>query len=567
MRWRLAVVWTVWGVVAGVSTASEQVPDPRCGLQVVRVEIEDRATLEWIASWTEPWEVASDGRWMIVGVDASGFDRLAAAGLRFAVDASRTTESCIPALPGLKQSTGIPGFPCYRTLEEGYRSAASMADRYPQLVEWIDLGDSWEKETSAGDVGFDLRLLRLTNRQIEGTGAPAADGGKPVLMVLAGIHARELAPVEAVMRFAEELVSGYGRDPEATWLLDEHEIHLVPFANPDGRTRAEALALWRKNADNDFCPDTPMRGVDLNRNFEHEWGCCGGSSADACSEIFRGPFPASEPETRAYQAWMQQVFPDQWRPEPDADATGVFVDVHSYGRLVMWPWGSTSEPAPNADALETLGRRLAAKTGGSPQQSFLLYPSDGTTDDYAYGRHGVAAFGFEIGDRFFEPCAAFDAGILQGAVAALRYAARVARTPYTTPTGPEVRDVEVTPRPDVPRGTPVVVRAVVDDTALAGSGHAAPMRVVEAELWIGGPPWGTQGSPVVMRPADGSWDSPLERVEADLDTGSLVSGRQLVYVRARGQDGIWGPVGAGLLWIDVAREAPRRVSPDARRLP
>ncbi len=127
--------------------------------------------------------------------------------------------------------------------------------------------------------------------------------------------------------------------------------------------------------------------------------------------------------------------------------------------------------------------------------------------------------------------------------------------------------MEVTPRPDVPGGTPVVVRAVADDTAFRGTGNAVPTRVVEAELWIGGPPWGSQGSPVILRPVDGSWDSPIERVEAELDTGSLASGRHLVYIRARGEDGIWGPVGAGLLWIDVAREAPRRVSPDARRVP
>lgn len=565
-RW-LVVLWSVWTTATCVAAASEALPESPCGVLVVRVELEDRATLEWIASWTEPWDVAPDGRSATLGVDESGWRRLGGAGIVVSVDALRTADLCAPASPSLKQTTGIPGFPCYRTLDEGYRQAASMAERFPQLVEWIDLGDSWEKEASDGDVGFDLRILRLTNREVDGTGAPGADDRKPVMMVLAGVHAREFAPVEAVMRFAEELVRGYGRDAEATWLLDEHEIHVVPFANPDGRARAESLTPWRKNADNEFCTDTPTRGVDLNRNFGHEWGCCGGSSGEACSEIFRGPSPASEPETRAYQEWMAQVFPDQWDPEPDADATGVFIDVHSYGRLVMWPWGSTSDEAPNSAGLEALGRRLAARTGGIPQQSFDLYPSDGTTDDYAYGRHGVAAFGFEIGDRFFESCAAFEGGILDGAVDALRYAARVARTPYVTPAGPEVRDVVVSPRPDVARGTPVVVRAVADDTALVETGPSIVTRVVEAELWIGGPPWRNQGSPIVMRPVDDVWDAPVEAIEATLDTGSMPPGRHLVYVRARGEDGVWGPVGAALVWIDVVREPPRRVSPDARRAP
>jgi murein tripeptide amidase MpaA len=565
-RWAV-VVGVAWASVAGVANAVQPDSDHHCDVRVVRVEVADRTTLEWIASWTEPWEVAPDGHSAVLGVDEGGLRRLQAFGVPTALDPDRTAEICAPTVADLKQTAGIPGFPCYRTLEEGYRRAARMAERHPSLVEWIDLGDSWEKQASSGEVGFDLRLLRLTNREVVGSGAPGPGDGKPVLMVLAGVHAREFAPVEAVMRFAEDLVSGYGHDPDATWLLDEHEVHVVPFANPDGRTRAERLAPWRKNADNDFCPDTPTRGVDLNRNFAHEWGCCGGSSGEVCSEIFRGPSPASEPETRAYQTWMEQVFPDQWEPQPDADATGVFIDVHSYGRLVMWPWGNISELAPSWEGLEALGRRLAAKTGGTPQQSFELYPSDGTTDDYAYGRHGVAAFGFEIGDRFFEPCAAFERDVVGGAMAALRYAARVARTPYVTPGGPEVRDVAVYPRPDVPRGTPVVVRAVTDDTALAGRGRAVPTPIVETELWVGGPPWRNQGPPIVMTPVDDAWDAPIEAVEATLDTGSLPSGRHLVYLRARGEDGVWGPIGAALLWIDVAREPPRRVAPDARRAP
>ncbi len=400
VRQGFVIAWCAWAALSTGAGAVAATRDPSCPLQVVRVGIDDRADLEWLASWIEPWEVGPEGSWVVLGVDDVGMVRLAAAGLDVRIDGERTRELCTPPAPDLKQDGGVPGFPCYRTIEEGYRQAAEMAQRYPRLAQWIDVGDSWEKMSSGGEVGFDLRLLRLTNRDVAGTGAPGANDRKPVLMVLAGVHPRELAPVEAVIRFAEGLVRGYGREAEATWLLDEHEIHVVPFANPDGRTRAEAIAFWRKNADNEFCRDTPNRGVDLNRNFAHDWGCCGGSSGDPCSELFRGPSPASEPETRAYQTWMEQVFPDQWAPVPSTQATGVFVDVHSYGRLVMWPWGNVSELAPSWEGLETLGRRLAAKTGGTPQQSFDLYPSDGTTDDYAYARHGVAAFGFEIGDRF-----------------------------------------------------------------------------------------------------------------------------------------------------------------------
>ena len=40
------------------------------------------------------------------------------------------------------------------------------------------------------------------------------------------------------------------------------------------------------------------------------------------------------------------IFPDygdpQVAPIPD-DAAGVFIDLHSYGELVMWPWRISAE--------------------------------------------------------------------------------------------------------------------------------------------------------------------------------------------------------------------------------
>ena len=100
--------------------------------------------------------------------------------------------------------------------------------------------------------------------------------------------------------------------------LDTQEIHLILQSNPDGRKRAEAGILWRKNADNNFCANTNSRGIDLNRNFPGQapygWNCCGGSSGSACSDTFHGPGPGSEPETQAVRNYMAAVFPDYGDP-------------------------------------------------------------------------------------------------------------------------------------------------------------------------------------------------------------------------------------------------------------
>ena len=145
-----------------------------------------------------------------------------------------------------------------------------MAD-YPLLATWNDVGDSWEKVTPGGNPGYDLMVLKLTNSTIPGP--------KPKLFAMSSIHAREYTTAELNTRFAEHLVGNYGDDPDITWLLDYHEIHLMLQSNPDGRKHAETGISWRKNTNENYCsPTSPNRGADLNRNFEFQWGCCGGSS-------------------------------------------------------------------------------------------------------------------------------------------------------------------------------------------------------------------------------------------------------------------------------------------------
>ena len=168
----------------------------------------------------------------------------------------------------------IPGYPCYRTVEETYTELSQLAAAHPELASWIDIGDSWTKVATGGAAGYDLFALVLTNK--------AKPGPKFQFFLMAAIHARELAAAELAARFAERLVADYGVDPDVTWMLDYGEVHIVPQVNPDGRKQAEQLVSWRKNTDTANGCDAPYYGVDLNRNHSFHWG--GG-----CAERRDGP--------------------------------------------------------------------------------------------------------------------------------------------------------------------------------------------------------------------------------------------------------------------------------------
>ncbi|MEN8165023.1 MAG: hypothetical protein ABFS37_12905, partial [Acidobacteriota bacterium] len=191
MRRILAIPSLVLSLMTSVPLlAGEPSLPTECPTTVVRVYTMDPAVIADIARWTEPWEIRAKEGYFIVDVNSDGLTRLENTGLPIEIDAKKTAEICAPhfRLPG--QVSGIPGYPCYRTVEETFATAAQLAVDYPTLAQWIDVGDSWEKTEPGGNAGYDMMVLILTNSQV--TGTPTGDGqGKPVFFATSAIHARE----------------------------------------------------------------------------------------------------------------------------------------------------------------------------------------------------------------------------------------------------------------------------------------------------------------------------------------------------------------------------------------
>jgi PKD repeat protein len=455
----------------------------------------------------------------------------------------------------LEQAEAIPGYACYRTVEETFATAQAIATNHPTLATWTDVGDSWEKTVGQG--GYDMMVLVLTNS--------AVPGPKPKLFVTSAIHAREYATAELVTRFVESLVDNYGTDADATWLIDHHELHFMLHANPDGRKKAETGLSWRKNTNQNYCSVFPnYRGADLNRNFEFSWGCCGGASDSQCNELYRGPSAASEPETQAIQDYVRANFPDQRGPDPadpaPDDTSGVYLDIHSHGKLLLWPWGHTPDPAPNGTQLQTMGRKLAYWNDHSPEQAYGLYPTDGTTDGVGYGELGVASFTYELGTQFFESCTYFENTIVPDNMPSLIYAAKVARTPYRTPAGPDATSLSLSDgaaAPGVTPGTPVTLQATVNDTRYNNSNGAEPTQnVAAAEAYLDTPPWQAGATAIPMAASDGTFDATVEGVQITLDTTGLGAGQHIVYVRGQDAGGSWGAFSALFLYVDAPSPVP-----------
>lgn len=129
----------------------------------------------------------------------------------------------------------------------------------------------------------------------------------------------------------------------------------VPIVNPDGvnlieqelkkfkswYNLRESDFFWqRKNTHNYFrfnkCKVLGMTlqvGVDLNRNYDYLWNDTRGNSDDPCDFDYRGPYPFSEPETRAMRDFVLA----------NQNLITFNFNYHSFGNLLVTPFSGHSD--------------------------------------------------------------------------------------------------------------------------------------------------------------------------------------------------------------------------------
>lgn len=550
---------------------------------------------------------------------------------------------------------------CYRTMEQTYSTFDELKAKYPDLVKVETLGPAWMKtqikdptvvggqydNSSSSYVSllakylpatwlqrFNLSLFPEKPHDVKAivVGNFKKQEGKevPRMVWTGGIHAREYAPQEVGTKFIEWLLDNYGKDPNATMMVDNNQYHYI-IHNPDGRKLAEQdrSARQRKNTNytTAFCTTTtgngPLgSGVDLNRNYPFGWatGGSGGSDGNICGETFRGTSAASEPETQAVlkkvrgtwnQAqcrWEGGALPDgrnKWAVDPvtgkvlvgtpgpfcnpdNRDASGeldwktgasedypggVFIDLHSNARAILWPWGvertenGFNTHTPNNKGMAVIAQRLAYHNNYSSQQ-LLSYNTEGTTKDAFYGYLGAPSYTVEMGRSFYEDCGVFDRETYPENFNGFHYLSRVLHRVYQLPFGPDTVNVQVAQTAAVAAGTKVQVSALVDDNRYrysnAGQGTIKPppypvvYNITEANVYIDQMPWeaGAKATKLTLNTSDkaqSDFPDATKLAAGEIDTTGLAPGRHMVYVQGINSDGKAGAVSAGFL--DIA-EAP-----------
>lgn len=165
--------------------------------------------------------------------------------------------------------------------------------------------------------------------------------------------------------------------------------------------------MWRKTRSSGrIC-----YGVDANRNWGFHWNEIGASDYE-CDDIYAGPRAFSEPETDQLKDFAL---------EHKANIK-LYVTFHSYGSMLLYPWGFTTDYPDNADQLQSLGEAVNKAIRSVRGTEYIigsstnvLYPAAGGSDDWMMGVAGIPlAYTVELPSRGggFQPAAKEIAGVV-----------------------------------------------------------------------------------------------------------------------------------------------------------
>ncbi len=261
----------------------------------------------------------------------------------------------------------------YKSYQETIDFLKQCVKEHPNLITIKNIGTTWEgREIVLATISLDVENADL----------------KPALLFTGTIHAREWIGNELSVAFIDYLLKNYQNDPKVTSALTKSTIYMVPCLNPDGFEYSRThFSFWRKNRrdnkDGTF-------GVDLNRNFSVGFI----KNKDTSSNVYGGPAPFSEPETKAIKEFVDA--------HPNIT---IALDYHSQGNVFFPAHKFHHEAEPEGTDLNVLcanmnyeihkvsGREYGIHRGKPPTKLI-----SGSGREYYYSK-GIIAAVVEVGTR------------------------------------------------------------------------------------------------------------------------------------------------------------------------
>jgi hypothetical protein len=230
-------------------------------------------------------------------------------------------------------------FAHYHTYDEVTAILRKWAADFPNLVDLYSVGKSFE--------GRDIWQITITNK------AAGKDTDKPAMFLEGNRHSGEVTAAESALWFAGHVLSGYGRDPDLTKLVDTKALYIKVKNNPDGSemylNTAQSNRSTVRPYDDDrdgLLDEDPPEDLDgdgfilqVRKKVEPGKGSMIVDPADPSGRLMKRAEPGKGDYTVSSEGLdndgdgrtnedgiggldLHRNYPENWRPMPGRDLTG-----------------------------------------------------------------------------------------------------------------------------------------------------------------------------------------------------------------------------------------------------
>jgi carboxypeptidase T len=256
----------------------------------------------------------------------------------------------------------------------------NLAANHSDIMTVAALGKTYE--------GRDLWFVKLSDNVTQ-------EEREPEVLFLGSHHGNERPGYEILLYFIQYMVNYYQNTSAVKDAIDTTQIYIIPMMNPDGVEAGTRKNLEPNHGTFGFRSIVTSVGVDLNRNYAGAWFLLflrplfyRSTSYHDASDVYRGSHPFSENETQAVRQFVE------------THNVSISIDYHTYGELILYPWGSSRLPTKDAGVFASIGENISQLDNYTSEQSVFLYPTLGDSCDWMYATHHILAFTIELGTSY-----------------------------------------------------------------------------------------------------------------------------------------------------------------------
>jgi len=166
-------------------------------------------------------------------------------------------------------------------------------------------------------------------------------------------------------------------------------------------------------------------------------------------------------------------------------------------KIFFWPPNyELNITSPNEESFRAMAMKMSFLTDSLYSTHNEIYATSGDTTDYAYESLGVIAYTVELGSAFHDKCSYFEENVIDNAMNSVLYGARVSKSPFLFPKGPDLVSCTVS-SDEANTDDTFDVTIKISDSQIDGNHTSVDQNITSVYCFLDSHPYDVNASPIL----------------------------------------------------------------------